>query len=70
MNHRIITRSHVLLGFADDIVGVDHQAVVDAFVLFKRKAARIGLPINTSKTIYMIADRQHGSNGDVGREVV
>lgn len=41
----IVTKSHMLLGFADDIdiIGIDRRAVEEAFVPFKRETARIGL---------------------------
>lgn len=71
-NGTIITRSHMLLGFADDIdiIGIDRRAVEEAFTPFKRETARIGLTISSTKTKYMIAGRQRGSNSGVGSEVV
>lgn len=71
-NDIIVTRSHVLPGFTHDIdiIGNDRRAVEEAFVPFEMGAARIGFAINISQTNYIIADRHHGSHGDVDREVV
>lgn len=66
----IVTRSHMLLSFADDIniVWIDRRAVYEAFVPFKRETAIIGLTININKKKYMIADIQRRSNGDIDSE--
>lgn len=42
-NGTIITCPHKLLGFADDIIGIDRQVVEESFVHFKRDTAKIGL---------------------------
>ena len=70
-NGTIITRSHMLLGYADDIdiIGINRRAVEEAFLPFKREAARIGLTINSAKTKYMVAGRERGSPSGVGSEV-
>ena len=71
-NGTIITRSHMLLGVADDIdtIGINGRVVEEAFEPFKRETANIGLTINATKTKYMVAGRSRGSNSDVGSEVV
>ncbi|XP_039430630.1 dynein axonemal heavy chain 8 [Culex pipiens pallens] len=53
----------MLLGYADaiDIIGIDRRSVEEAFVPFKREAAKIGLTINTAKTKYLVAGRARGS---------
>ncbi|XP_038116847.1 uncharacterized protein LOC119769036 [Culex quinquefasciatus] len=70
-NGTLITRSHMLLGYADDIdiIGIDRRSVEEAFVPFKREAAKIGLTINTAKTKYLVAGRARGSAGDGVLEV-
>jgi hypothetical protein len=70
-NGTIITRSHMLLGYADDIdiIGIDRRAVEEAFGPFKREAARLGLIINSAKTKYMVAGRERGSPTGVGNLV-
>ena len=67
----IITKSHMLLGFADDIdiIGVNRRAVEEAFTALKREAARIGHTINTAKTKYMVGGRERGSSTGVGAAV-
>lgn len=44
-NSTIILRSHMLLGFADDIdlFGIDRMVVVEVFVSLQRETTRIGL---------------------------
>jgi sorting nexin-29 len=71
-NGTIITRSHMLLGFADDIdiIGIDRRAVEEAFVPLKKETARIGLTINSTKTKYMVAGRDKGRSSGFGAEVV
>ena len=61
----------MLLGYADDIdiFGINRRAVEEAFLPFKREAARIGLTINSAKTKYMVAGRERGSPNGVGSEV-
>ena len=68
----IITKSHMLLGFADDIdiIGVNRKAMEEAYSSLKREAARIGLIINSAKTKYMVAGRERGSPSGVGTVVV
>lgn len=70
-NGTLITKSHMLLGYADDIdiIGIDRRSVEEAFVPFKREAAKIGLTINTAKTKYLVAGRARGSAGDGVSEV-
>ena len=70
-NSTIITKSHMLLGFVDDIdiIGINRKAMEEAFVPFKREAARLGLVINSAKTKYMVADRERGSPRGVSGEV-
>ena len=70
-NGTIITKSHMLLGFADDIdiIGINRKAVEEAFVPFKREAARLGLVPNSAKTKYMVAGKERGSPRGVGAEV-
>ncbi|XP_052561917.1 uncharacterized protein LOC128092322 [Culex pipiens pallens] len=61
----------MLLGYVDDIdiIGIDRRSVEEAFVPFKREAAKIGLTINTAKTKYLVAGRARGSAGDGVSEV-
>lgn len=47
-NGTLNTKSHLLLGYADDI---DIISVREAFVPFKQEAAKIGPTINTAKTM-------------------
>ncbi|XP_062709021.1 uncharacterized protein LOC134288373 [Aedes albopictus] len=56
----IVTKSHVLLGFADDIdiIGIDRRAVEEAFIPFTRETARIGLMISTTETKYKVVGGQ------------
>ena len=70
-NGTIITKSHMLLGFADDIdnIGINRRAVEKAFNPFKREAVRLGLIINSAKTKYMVAGMERRSSSDVGAEV-
>ena len=46
----IITKSHMLLGFADDIdiIGINRRAVEEAFGPLRQEAARLGLVINSA----------------------
>ncbi|XP_039449776.1 uncharacterized protein LOC120428760 [Culex pipiens pallens] len=69
-NGTLITKSHMLLGYADDIdiIGIDRRSVEEAFVPFKREAAKIGLTINTAKTKYLVAGRARGSAALYGHE--
>ena len=71
-NGTIITRSHMLLGFADDIdiIGIGRRAVEEAYTSLKSETARIGLTINSTKTKYMVAGRDSGRSSGVGAEVV
>ena len=71
-NGTIITRSHMLLGFADDIdiIGIGCRAVEEAYTSLKSETARIGLTINSTKTKYMVAGRDSGRSSGVGAEVV
>jgi hypothetical protein len=61
-----------LLAYADDIdiVGRSQSAVQDAYLAFKREAAKVGLKTNEQKTNYMIAARNDRTIRDVGQSVV
>lgn len=61
-NSTIVTWSHMLLGFTVDIdlIGIDRKAVEEAYATLKRKAVRIGLTTNSTKTKYMITGRDRG----------
>ena len=58
----ILYRSLQFLGFVDDIhiIGRTTAKVCEAYIRLKRKAARIGLRINATKTKYLLAgDSDH-----------
>lgn len=71
-NGIIITWTHMLLGFADDIniIGIDRSAVVEAFDPLKKETMRIGLTISSTKTKYIIAGRDRGRSSGFGAELV
>ena len=57
MRGTIFTRSGQFVCYADDvdIIGRNKETVADMYTRLKRKAARMGLKINVSKTKYMLA---------------
>jgi hypothetical protein len=67
----IFNKETQLLAYADDIdiVGWSQSAVRDAYLPFKRKAAKVGLKINEQTTKYMIATRNDRTIRDVGQSV-
>lgn len=59
----IFMKSKQLLAYADDvdIVGRSIDAVKDTFTALKSGAAPLGLKVNESKTVYMVAPQQQNS---------
>lgn len=53
-------------GFANDyLFGIDRKKVEVVYVPLKREIARIGLTINSTNTMYMVAGRNRGRLKDV-----
>ncbi|XP_035907283.1 uncharacterized protein LOC118510005 [Anopheles stephensi] len=69
----ILYRSLQFLGFADDIergVGKTTATVCETHTRLKRKAARIGLMINATKTKYLLAGGSDRDRARVGSSVL